>query len=146
MFPSDGSKGRIYLFAIKNYFDKNSFSLILKPCPATFWFLIFQKFTSFNLQNRADLNHHNLTTIRCLLKRAGFVLLFSPLLGLTIVADEAGGAGGGQVIVSGQFNHSKVQDVAVTGTPAGSEAAFHQEIFGKEFALSVSNLDRKSTR
>ena len=87
------------------------------------------------------MNHNNLTTIRGLLKRAGFAFLVSPLLGLTIVADEAGGAGDRQVIVSGQFNHSKVQDVAVTGAQAGSEAAFHQEIFGKEFALSVSNLN-----
>jgi len=89
----------------------------------------------------ATINHKPVMKPRCLLKPVSLAFLFLFPLDWAIGADEVGGVGDRQVMVSGQFNHSKVQDVAVTGAPAGSEAAFHQEIFGKEFTLSVSNLN-----
>jgi len=57
------------------------------------------------------------------------------------MADEIGGIGGQQVVVSGQFNHSRVQNIAVTGAPEDNQAAFHREIYGQEFTVSVPGLD-----
>ena len=54
-------------------------------------------------------------------------------------ADEIGGTGN-RVVLSGQFSHSGVQAAAITGAPEDREAAFHQEIYGPEFILSVPHL------
>ncbi len=56
-------------------------------------------------------------------------------------ADETGGTGDLKVVVSGDFSHSKVQSVPVTGAPAGREAAFRQEIYGPQFTVAVPGLD-----
>ena len=87
------------------------------------------------------MNRTRTTNIRCLPSPLGLAFFFLFFLGLSLFANEAGSMGNPKVSVGGEFNFSKVQNGAVTGAPQGSAAAFHQEIFGKEFTVSVSNLN-----
>jgi len=73
-------------------------------------------------------------------KLAGFLVLLSIVIGPTAPADETAGAGDGKIVVSGEFEHSKVQEVPVTGAPAADEAAFHQEIYGRQFTITIPAL------
>jgi beta-glucosidase len=55
-------------------------------------------------------------------------------------ADEVYTSNNYQVIIAGDINHSKLQDVAINGAPTGSENMFRREIFGSQFTLSVPDL------
>jgi beta-glucosidase len=70
-----------------------------------------------------------------------FAIILALAASLSAVADEIGGLGSRQVVVSGEFTHSRAQNVAVTGAPEDNQAAFHQEIYGQEFTVSVPGLD-----
>jgi len=70
----------------------------------------------------------------------GLALACAGGLSARAAGDEAGGTGK-TVVASGQFTLSGVQPVAVSGAPADEEAAFHREIFGSEFTLSIPKLD-----
>ena len=70
-----------------------------------------------------------------------FALILLSAISLNSFADETGGTGDIKVVVSGEFSHSKFQNVPVTGAPAGQEAAFHQEIYGEQFTVSVPGLE-----
>ena len=55
-------------------------------------------------------------------------------------ADDIFTANNYQIILSGDFNHSKRQDAEINGAPNGQENLFRREIFGSEFELSIPNL------
>jgi beta-glucosidase len=56
-------------------------------------------------------------------------------------ADEIYTSNNYQVILSGDFHHSKLQNAAINGPPVGDENLFQREIYGNEFTVSVPNLD-----
>jgi beta-glucosidase len=68
-------------------------------------------------------------------------IVLGTLFGVSIRADETYQSGSYQVIVSGDFNHSKPQKGVIIGAPDGETSAFRQEIFGNQFTLSVPDLD-----
>jgi beta-glucosidase len=83
------------------------------------------------------------TKLPAKLKTAGLALLGCVTLinfDFKAAADEVGGAGK-RVVISGDFSHSATQKAVVTGAPAGQEAAFHQEVYGPQFTLSVPGLE-----
>src|SRR5665213_3407570 len=56
-------------------------------------------------------------------------------------ADETCSSCGPDVRVNGDFVHRKDNDsVAIQGAPAGNEAAFHEEINGKNFNITIAHL------
>ena len=55
-------------------------------------------------------------------------------------ADEVYTSNNYQIVISGDFNHSKFQDAAISGAPAGKENIFRREIFGSQFTLTVPYL------
>ncbi|HSY43724.1 MAG TPA: malectin domain-containing carbohydrate-binding protein, partial [Candidatus Acidoferrum sp.] len=55
-------------------------------------------------------------------------------------ADEIYTSSNYQIILSGDFNHSKLQDATISGAPAGKENLFRWEIFGNQFTLSIPDL------
>jgi beta-glucosidase len=59
----------------------------------------------------------------------------------SVRADEIFTANNYQIILSGDFNHSKLQNAEISGAPVGEENLFSREIFGSEFKLSVPNLN-----
>ncbi|HVU08969.1 MAG TPA: glycoside hydrolase family 3 C-terminal domain-containing protein [Verrucomicrobiae bacterium] len=69
------------------------------------------------------------------------VALFAILLCRLVRADEIYTADNYQIILSGDFNHSKLQAADISGAPVGGENAFRREIFGGAFKLSVPDLN-----
>ena len=56
-------------------------------------------------------------------------------------ADETCSSCGPDVRINGDFVHRKDNDsVAIQGAPAGNEAAFHEEINGKNFNITIAHL------
>jgi beta-glucosidase len=66
--------------------------------------------------------------------------LFAFLTCRLACADEVYTSDNYQIILSGDFNHSKLQDTAISGAPAGQENVFRREIFGSQFTLSIPDL------
>jgi beta-glucosidase len=57
-----------------------------------------------------------------------------------IHADEVYTSNNYQIILSGDVNHSRLQDAFISGVPTGLKNLFRREIFGSEFTISVPNL------
>ena len=70
---------------------------------------------------------------------AAFAVAFSHTFALA--DEEVCAACDRQVLVSGQFSHGRGREgLMIAGAPRRAEEAFHEEIFGTNFILSVSNL------
>jgi beta-glucosidase len=72
-------------------------------------------------------------------KFTGFAL-FVFLIYRLACADEVYTFNNYQIILSGDFKHSKLQDATISGAPASQENNFRREIFGSQFTLSIPDL------
>lgn len=89
--------------------------------------------------DRNLLKHQSLRLLLPACLMVGF-LVNHWLGGTAFAAEEVCGSCTYKVTVAGEFTHYKVADsVAIEGAD-GEEAAFREEIYGKEFSVSVSNL------
>ena len=82
-------------------------------------------------------------TERCcdrLKQKVIYVILILVTLSTVITAEEVCTSCGYSVSVSGNFNHFKTNTADIIEGDIGDNSAFYEEIYGKEFSVSVSNL------
>src|SRR6185437_15699150 len=68
-------------------------------------------------------------------------LSFGASISTTLADEETCAACDRLVQATGEFSHYQTpKNVTIQGVPAGSDAAFREEIFGKSFTVTISQL------